>query len=773
MVYSPHLFMTQVEANQSRGRPHGDDGYQSVSDPPSLEGARANYLASIVLASYQRSKGNAVAIREQNEVVRVNRGYYRSRLREEAVAVVKSEVAGGSTLGLGRTMSNNDRWDSIAVGVSVKAAPRIVQPQLQSSQPIHTSHTAEDRVAELDPDHRPVALASADGLGDATGGGFASSGPSMTQDSCVAALRDQCAIDAAWEEHSNELDELETERQEVGSGPVTKDGEDRCHDEAAIEETVQPPSESPLPLPSLSQVTPHTACDRRQPPQQQEPSPGFKEPGMAMVRHESQHRRYAAARGDPQRAGSLLDSSMNEDEPDGYAAGLGVLPPPETLPGREGRGEGDSSPSSHNATPFLHLQSVESPANRSNLHAKNSPLNDRLHGLSSSPQAATRRVEIEAAQQLGCNATTDRSITSGCAKGDDSGDAVDERTVETGAGVSVAALPTDAMVSVSERASTDDLASNEEPPQMAQDDSDEGGGVRVSPDEAGVLKVGTVVHVTARTWPGMNKQGGVGRVTKVLRHRPDGVSYNIRYVLGGAENHVDAIFVRQYDDSSLGTASISNEPASSAYSVSGPSDGRDVTRDAEAAVQRKSHRLEQHKIDDMPPSLLAQLAKEGFDVAAAAPIVQVDNSISRKRSVPNDSQPDQTNALKSRRIGSRVATFVQRQMPLCAKANAKRSENEARQGNSVFEAADRESKISAPTPPPMPPPLTEYSNIELCQRADRLYHERFISAISKGTVYVVASSLGSVDKAALDQLCREAKSFEGRALESSVRLRNM
>lgn len=60
-------------------------------------------------------------------------------------------------------------------------------------------------------------------------------------------------------------------------------------------------------------------------------------------------------------------------------------------------------------------------------------------------------------------------------------------------------------------------------------------------DAALTLTVGKIVQVEARTWPGINKPGGVGRITQ-LHYSEDGnkvTSVDVRYtVVGGRERHV-------------------------------------------------------------------------------------------------------------------------------------------------------------------------------------------------------------------------------------------
>ena len=59
--------------------------------------------------------------------------------------------------------------------------------------------------------------------------------------------------------------------------------------------------------------------------------------------------------------------------------------------------------------------------------------------------------------------------------------------------------------------------------------------------------VGTIARVADRTWPGVNKQGGVARIVKVHANFDSGVKYDVSYVLGGREKMVDSAFVRIQD----------------------------------------------------------------------------------------------------------------------------------------------------------------------------------------------------------------------------------
>ncbi|GLD94780.1 hypothetical protein PINS_up003404 [Pythium insidiosum] len=69
-----------------------------------------------------------------------------------------------------------------------------------------------------------------------------------------------------------------------------------------------------------------------------------------------------------------------------------------------------------------------------------------------------------------------------------------------------------------------------------------------------IFKVGATVFVEARTFPGMNKMGGVGTVSK----RNDDGTYNIKYILGGSEKNVSPVYVRDFTEDAV-KASVKNQ----------------------------------------------------------------------------------------------------------------------------------------------------------------------------------------------------------------------
>ena len=102
------------------------------------------------------------------------------------------------------------------------------------------------------------------------------------------------------------------------------------------------------------------------------------------------------------------------------------------------------------------------------------------------------------------------------------------------------------------------------------------------PLPAAVLDKGTVVVVAERSWPGMNRPGGVAIVTAV-RHPSDAgaggpVAYDVKYVLGGTEKNVDGLFVAPQTEEAAPTwadAPAEHEPPSRSLREASDSDDPD------------------------------------------------------------------------------------------------------------------------------------------------------------------------------------------------------
>ena len=110
----------------------------------------------------------------------------------------------------------------------------------------------------------------------------------------------------------------------------------------------------------------------------------------------------------------------------------------------------------------------------------------------------------------------------------------------------------------------------------------------------------TVVNVQSRTWPGMNKEGGVGRITA---SNTDGTC-NVAYILGTKkESNVDAVFIEKVDQGG--------------YSSEIPS----------GTVRRSKQRTNGDNEAVLPEKLLRSLVNEGFDIVLAIQHKQHNNTL--------------------------------------------------------------------------------------------------------------------------------------------------
>ena len=59
--------------------------------------------------------------------------------------------------------------------------------------------------------------------------------------------------------------------------------------------------------------------------------------------------------------------------------------------------------------------------------------------------------------------------------------------------------------------------------------------------------VGMTVRVDSRTWPGINKHGGVGTIKKIVKDAQGRTRLNVKYILGGMEKNLETKYVHPED----------------------------------------------------------------------------------------------------------------------------------------------------------------------------------------------------------------------------------
>lgn len=222
------------------------------------------------------------------------------------------------------------------------------------------------------------------------------------------------------------------------------------------------------------------------------------------------------------------------------------------------------------------------------------------------------------------------------------------------------------------------------------------------PDEEarGTITVGSIVRVQSRTWPGINKPGGVARVTCV---HADSHAYDVAFVLGGVEKRVGA---------------------------------------AHIALEESHHPTSQRARrgrDEIPVSVLQALARDGFDLARTDPKAATKRTHKR-------AQKENRNTQVSRKEPCDAATTS-----ITTKC-IKRKEL-THDGASSSRKKARASQVEVKLP--------ELSNDMKCMLANDRYQALIDASVKKGLLNVVVSSLPEEEQTILDVLVGDSKNQGG------------
>jgi hypothetical protein len=254
--------------------------------------------------------------------------------------------------------------------------------------------------------------------------------------------------------------------------------------------------------------------------------------------------------------------------------------------------------------------------------------------------------------------------------------------------------------------------------------------------------VGTIVNVEARTWAGINKPGGVGRITKVNN---DG-TFDVAYVLGGKECHVDETFISKDEE----------------------------IEEAEKETAPVAARRRRRPQDELPEALLRQLAEQGFDTGFPTGASAARPGKKRKGS-GGSALADSTNARKlsadkkkvTKVSGSKATGQKRKETPRSVidrvdgeqtTTEKKAYEPTATTSQKKENKTKRARKETVDTKPIRGDLSIALSNEEVSKIADALYEQRFRAAFDSNLVTVAASGLSEDDAAALKSLCASTKS---------------
>lgn len=317
--------------------------------------------------------------------------------------------------------------------------------------------------------------------------------------------------------------------------------------------------------------------------------------------------------------------------------------------------------------------------------------------------------------------------------------------------------------------------------------------------------VGDIVNVQSRMWSGINKPGGVARITKI---NPDH-TYNVAYVLGGKEYNVDSVFVTATENTDKRRRRETTLPISLLQALE--AQGFDTTgrltleplplepkREKEDSSTRKQNRALQDLSNGPIDSNIA-----GDDVKPATKRVKLSwRSSSRRRNaltngttieVPGDkatkakkrSRPtvkqikSTTDALgiekqrskrsKAIQEKSDILTVVQGQA-ICAEEAKTPKTSQGRHQKSEPSACDTFGTEKSPrlstavsVLETLKAPVT-LSNDDVCKLADAHYQARFMASLQAKVIHVVASGLSEVD---MDTL----KALTSKTLTNAVRIK--
>ena len=249
-----------------------------------------------------------------------------------------------------------------------------------------------------------------------------------------------------------------------------------------------------------------------------------------------------------------------------------------------------------------------------------------------------------------------------------------------------------------------------------------------------------IVNVQSRTWPGINKPGGVARVTKV-HEGGNSIKYDVSYVLGGREKQVDEAFITLKDDNNLST--IQEDPDESMLSTG--------TRSAE-----KKRPMRQRRAATKPESTVAVPIYNDEELKNAnipEDVLQWAGLPKPKKGKKGKASPGTPAAKKETKRGKKRALKDSNVKP-----NAKPATKKKKASKKTDKTLDDQSNNTVEG---LNDVLSPLSTEEIVSLADARYSS-LLSLDEKQssdtqTLYYVTSSLSDKDSKMLESLCKLLK----------------
>ena len=270
------------------------------------------------------------------------------------------------------------------------------------------------------------------------------------------------------------------------------------------------------------------------------------------------------------------------------------------------------------------------------------------------------------------------------------------------------------------------------------------------------LSVGDIVNVQSRTWSGINKPGGVARITK----RNDDGSYNVAYVLGGRESNVDAAFVSKSDDSGKGKRreTIDHAALPAALLRALKAQGFDTTGTLTLEQAKEAAAV------DIPRGKKAKVESDLSNQTVGAPTdSRSTKSAESSMTAKGKTVPLVGNRKRKSREGIELESGKKHQKVVHKTISPKSSSGPKRKATlnaTVTSSSSKYNKTSMVTSE-SGDVQHELSNEEACVLADARYKSQFEDALKKKVLHVVTSGLSSRDNDNLNSLSSRMLSGNG------------
>ncbi|EJK66816.1 hypothetical protein THAOC_12222, partial [Thalassiosira oceanica] len=273
------------------------------------------------------------------------------------------------------------------------------------------------------------------------------------------------------------------------------------------------------------------------------------------------------------------------------------------------------------------------------------------------------------------------------------------------------------------------------------------------------IKRGSIVCVQSRTWPGINKPGGVGRVTRVHAANDSNViKYDIKYILGGSEKNVDACYVTLNDDP-LSPVEEEGDPDVSRVtrgSLPGRA-GRKRRAPEPSPVQIYNDQpVDQDVLDELPDDILKEL---GIKKKKSG------KSGGKKRALAD------TNAKSAKAKSAAKGASKKKKR----KTNVETSDTCVKLASAASPSVDDAGREDSSNSMEDLDGIGHLSTAEIVKLADARYSS-LLGVDSKGTdgetltIHYVTSSLSETDSGRLNSLCKKLKSKNSKFEMASARL---